>query len=66
MEDLPENQRDKAAKTTANLVMKNSAGMPLSISVMTPAWHDEKCLRVMKEIERLSDFKERPTAFEEY
>jgi fatty acid amide hydrolase len=64
MEDLPENQRDKAAKMTAVLVMKGSEGMPLSVQVMTPAFQDEKCLRVMKEIESLVNFKARPTAFE--
>ena len=64
MEDLPPNQRDKAARLTHNLVMKNSVGLPMSVSVMTPAFQDEKCLRVMKEIERLVDFKEKPTAFE--
>ena len=64
MEDLPENQRDKSAKMTANLVMKNSAGMPISISVMTPAFQDETCLRVMKEVERVVSFREKATAFE--
>ena len=67
MEDLPENQRgDKAAKITANVVMKDSAGLPIAVSVMTPAFQDEKCLRVMKEIETLVGFKETPTAFEQY
>ena len=64
MEDLPPNQRDKAAKLTANLVMKDSAGLPMSVSVMTPAFQDEKCLRVMKEIEKFVDFKESPTAYQ--
>lgn len=64
LEDLPENQRDKSARLTHDLVMKNSAGMPLSVSVMTPAFQDEKCLRVMKEIERLVPFKEKPRAYE--
>ncbi|CAB9507550.1 Glutamyl-tRNA(Gln) amidotransferase subunit A [Seminavis robusta] len=66
MEDLPLNQRDKAAKITADRVMKNSEGMPLSVSVMTPAFEDEKCLRVMKEIERLVDFKAEPSAYKKY
>ena len=64
MEDLPESQRnDKAAKLTANHVMPGSEGLPLSVSVMTPAFEDEKCLRVMKEIERLVDFREAPGAY---
>lgn len=64
MEDLPHVQRDKAARLADQRVMKNSAGMPISVQVMTPAFQDEKCLRVMKEIERLVDFREKPTAFE--
>lgn len=63
MEDLPVNQRDKFATMTAKL-MEGSAGLPIGISVMTPAFQDEKCLRVMKEIEGLVDFKAEPTAFE--
>jgi Asp-tRNA(Asn)/Glu-tRNA(Gln) amidotransferase A subunit family amidase len=34
------------------------------VQVMTPAFQDEKCLRVMKEIESLVNFTARPTAFE--
>ena len=63
LEDLPENQRDKAASLTHDLVMKNSAGMPLSVSVMTPAFQDEKCLRVMKEVERIVRFTATPQAY---
>ena len=63
IEDLPEDQRDKAARLTDSRVMKDSVGMPLSISVMTPAFQDEKCLRVMKEIERLVNFEEKPTDY---
>jgi len=61
-EDLPENQRDKAANITASLVMKNSEGLPIAVQVMTPAFQDEKCLRVMREIESLVDFKDKPKA----
>lgn len=63
MEDLPENQRDKQAKLTASL-MEESAGLPISVSVMTPAFQDEKCLRVMREIESLVNFDKKPAAFE--
>ena len=31
--------------------------------VLTPAFRDEMCLRVMKEVERVMDFKARPTAY---
>lgn len=63
MEDLPSNQRDKQAKITASKVMPGSAGLPISVSIMTPGFQDEKCLRVMREIETLVNFKDRPTAF---
>jgi len=64
VEDLPVDQRnDKAAKMVANLVMPGSKGLPMSVSVMTSAFQDEKCLRVVKEIERLVNFRERPSAY---
>ena len=44
--------------------MKGSAGLLVSISVMTPRFEDEKWLRIMKEIEQEIDFKAWPTAFE--
>jgi fatty acid amide hydrolase len=62
IDDLPANQRDHLA-TLADKVMQNSAGCPLGVSIMTPAFQDEKCLRVMKEVERLVEFKEEPTAY---
>lgn len=65
MSDLPKNQRDTMS-WYANKEMKDSIGLPIGISVMTPAFEDEKCLRVMKEIEKGIDFKARPTAFEQY
>jgi len=59
---LPKDQRDHIARLTAN-EMKGSAGLPINISVLTPAYKDETCLRVTKEVERVVDFKERPTAY---
>lgn len=61
-EDLPPNQRDFIARLTAQ-EMKGSVGMPINISVLTPAYRDETCLRVMKEIETLAGFKARATAY---
>ena len=62
--DLPANQRDCLADL-AGKVMENSAGLPMSVAVMTPAFQDEKCLRVMKEIERSVDFSAEPTAYKQ-
>jgi fatty acid amide hydrolase len=61
-DDLPEDQRDLMATLTQK-VMQNSSGMPLSISVMTPSFQDEMCLRVMKEVERVIEFKYEPTSY---
>lgn len=47
----------------ATETMEGSQGLPISISVMTTAYQDEKCLRAMKEIERLVQFTSRPQAF---
>ena len=62
MENLPPNQRDHWAKK-AQECMEGSAGMPLSVAVMTEMYRDEKCLRVMKEVERVVEFDEVPTAY---
>lgn len=62
-EDLPKDQRDVMSVYAAQ-EMKGSAGLPMSISIMAPAFEDEKCLRVMKEIEKGVNFECRPTAFE--
>lgn len=61
-DQLPKNQRDHVARLTAK-EMKGSAGMPINISVLAPAYKDETCLRVMKEVERVMEFKARPTAY---
>lgn len=50
---------DKLAAT----VMKDSAGLPMSVAVMTTMFEDEKCLCVMKEVERLVNFKDEPVAY---
>jgi len=60
---LPANQQDKIARIVANQVCnEGSVGMPIGVSVMSTAFQDETCLRVMKEVERLVHFRERPTA----
>ena len=64
-EDLPKDQRDMMATNVAK-EMVGSAGLPMSISVMTPGFEDEKCLRVMKEIEKEVNFNGRPNAFEKH
>ena len=63
MEDLPSDQRDDYVEIAAK-VMENSAGLPLSVSVLAPAFRDETCLRVMKEVERLVDFQAEPSAYQ--
>lgn len=62
LEDLPENQRDEMARLTQK-VMDNSSGMPLSIQVMSAPFQDETCLRVMKELEKLVQFKHKPQTY---
>jgi fatty acid amide hydrolase len=62
MEDLPEDQRDSTAGVAAK-IMQGSQGMPIGVSVMTPHFQDEKCLAVMKEVERLVNFHEKPEAY---
>jgi fatty acid amide hydrolase len=61
-EDLPENQRDSTADIAAT-IMEGSEGMPIGVSIMTPAFQDEKCLGVMKQIERLVNFQGKPEAY---
>ena len=61
-DQLPKDQRDHIARLTAK-EMKGSAGMPINLSVLAPAYKDETCLRVMKEIERVTDFSAKPTAY---
>ena len=60
---LPEVQRDKFAVMADSIVMKNSAGLPISVSVMAPAFKDELCLGALKEVERAVDFAALPTAY---
>jgi Asp-tRNA(Asn)/Glu-tRNA(Gln) amidotransferase A subunit family amidase len=61
-EDLPENQRDSTADVAAK-IMQGSEGMPIGVSIMAPAFQDEKCLGVMKQIERLINFQGKPEAY---
>jgi fatty acid amide hydrolase len=65
LEDLPENQRDHIAKLVAKC-MEGSAGMPISVSVMTPPYRDEMCLRAMKQVEAVVKFAERPQAYKDH
>mmetsp|Transcript_17335 Transcript_17335/g.25806 ORF Transcript_17335/g.25806 Transcript_17335/m.25806 type:complete len:98 (+) Transcript_17335:317-610(+) len=60
--DLPKNQRDSFARL-ASKVMEGSAGLPLSVAVLTSSFQDEKCLQVMKVIEDLVQFAAEPTAY---
>lgn len=62
MEELPENQQDHLAYL-ASKVMEGSAGLPMSVAIMTPAFQDEQCLGIMKEVERVVNFTARPTAY---
>ncbi|KAL7573699.1 hypothetical protein ACA910_007741 [Epithemia clementina (nom. ined.)] len=62
IDELPENQRDHIAELVASN-MEGCTGMPISLSVMTPLYRDELCLRTMKEVERAVQFLSRPTAF---
>jgi len=63
-ENLPENQKDCIANFAAD-TMKESAGLPVSVAVMTPGYQDENCLRVMKEIEQIIKFESEPLAYKE-
>jgi Asp-tRNA(Asn)/Glu-tRNA(Gln) amidotransferase A subunit family amidase len=56
--DLPENQRDYIANLVAQ-GMKGSAGMSLSVSVVTPSFRDKLCLRAMREVEAVVSFQDR-------
>ena len=60
---LPADQRDMMATAVAR-EMVGSAGLPIGISVMTANYEDEKCLRVMKDIEKGVQFKAKATAFQ--
>lgn len=61
-EEIPENQRDSFGRL-AQTVMKGSSGLPMSVSVMTPAFQDETCLKVMKDIESVAKFTAEPKAY---
>jgi len=60
--DIPANQRDAFAENAAK-TMEDSAGLPISVSVLCPPYRDEECLQIMQEIEELVNFKEKPTAY---
>ena len=36
--------------------MVGSAGLPVGVQVAALTWHDELCLRVMKDVENAADF----------
>ena len=42
--------------------MKNSAGMPIGVQVVCPPHHEERTLRLMKEIEEHVCFREQHEA----
>jgi Asp-tRNA(Asn)/Glu-tRNA(Gln) amidotransferase A subunit family amidase len=37
--------------------------LPIGVAIMTPAFQDEKCLSVMKQVERLVNFQGKPEAY---
>ena len=43
--------------------MQNSAGLPLSVAVMTPMWQDEEFIAVMSIIELVMQFDAKPEVF---
>jgi hypothetical protein len=43
--------------------MKDSVGLPMSVSVLAPAFRDATCLFAMKEIERLVQFQAKQRAY---
>jgi fatty acid amide hydrolase len=45
-------------------VMPGSAGLPIAVSVMAPAFQEEMCLAVMKEVEEVANFQAKPPAAE--
>ena len=58
---LPRNQQDWIARTVADQVCNHdSVGLPMGVSVMAPAFRDEMCLRVLREVERVVQFTTRP------
>ena len=62
LEDIPIDQRDHFAMIAAK-VMNGSEGLPIGVAIMTRGFKDETCLRVMKEIESIVDFKHEPKAY---
>ena len=58
---LPRNQQDCIARTVADRVCNaDSVGLPMGVSVMSTAFRDEICLRVMREVERVVQFTTQP------
>ena len=41
-------------------VMKNSEGLPISIQVVTPPYHEEECLGIMNVVQKLVKFDSHP------
>lgn len=62
MDELPQVQQDHISRLVQQ-TMQGSAGLPIGVSVMTPAYQDEKCLRVMKEVESAVEFTATPEAY---
>jgi fatty acid amide hydrolase len=42
---------------------KGSAGLPVGVQIMTPKWEDEKCLFLMREIEKRVGFDAQPSKY---
>ncbi|CAB9510144.1 Glutamyl-tRNA(Gln) amidotransferase subunit A [Seminavis robusta] len=61
-EALPRDQTDHFARAAAK-VMEKSSGLPMSVSILAPAFRDETCLYAMKEIEKIANFQSKPQAY---
>jgi Asp-tRNA(Asn)/Glu-tRNA(Gln) amidotransferase A subunit family amidase len=61
VDKLPRTQRDSLARLVAKSIV-GSQGLPVGVQVMTPMWKDEKCIEIMREIERGVNFQEKPAS----
>ena len=43
-------------QSNAGKAMEGSAGMPVGVQVVTRAWQDEQCLKIMKDLEEVVQF----------
>lgn len=50
--DPSSHQRDRISRDVSQAMGEGCVGLPISVCVMTPNYQDEKCLRVMKDIQQ--------------